>query len=227
MKGDRAHASYSRGPDARLYSQPPRHRRPVRCRHADINAARSSTGPRPGGISRRCWLHLASRMADPNRCRLQPHPRPRTAGLRIWAQIGPRTVVTFNPGVVGSNPTGPSTLLPYLMQVAKVAVSLTPEYQSGSPVSRRRPRLRRPLVVLSLLTAHSLDILPARVIMPSSVINGVELHFDDTGSGQPLVLVHGSWTDRRPCPPAAFGGGRLTVRAVGARAARRRALDSQ
>jgi pimeloyl-ACP methyl ester carboxylesterase len=33
--------------------------------------------------------------------------------------------------------------------------------------------------------------------MPSSVINGVELHFDDTGSGQPLVLVHGSWTDRR------------------------------
>ena len=33
--------------------------------------------------------------------------------------------------------------------------------------------------------------------MPSSVINGVELHFDDAGSGQPLVLVHGSWTDRR------------------------------
>ena len=33
--------------------------------------------------------------------------------------------------------------------------------------------------------------------MPSSVINGVELHFDDTGSGQPLVLVHGAWTDRR------------------------------
>ena len=33
--------------------------------------------------------------------------------------------------------------------------------------------------------------------MPSSVINGVELHFDDTGSGQPLVLVHGGWTDRR------------------------------
>ncbi len=33
--------------------------------------------------------------------------------------------------------------------------------------------------------------------MPSSVINGVELRFDDAGSGQPLVLVHGSWTDRR------------------------------
>ncbi len=33
--------------------------------------------------------------------------------------------------------------------------------------------------------------------MSSSVINGVELHFDDAGSGQPLVLVHGSWTDRR------------------------------
>ncbi len=27
-------------------------------------------------------------------------------------------VRTFNPGVVGSNPTGPSTLVPYLMQVA-------------------------------------------------------------------------------------------------------------
>ena len=27
--------------------------------------------------------------------------------------------VTFNPGVVGSNPTGPSTLLPYLMQVGR------------------------------------------------------------------------------------------------------------
>ena len=25
--------------------------------------------------------------------------------------------MTFHPGVVGSNPTGPSTLLPYLMQV--------------------------------------------------------------------------------------------------------------
>ncbi len=27
--------------------------------------------------------------------------------------------MTFNPGVVGSNPTGPSTLLPYLMQAGQ------------------------------------------------------------------------------------------------------------
>jgi len=27
--------------------------------------------------------------------------------------------VPFNPGVVGSNPTGPSTLLPYLMQAGQ------------------------------------------------------------------------------------------------------------
>ena len=31
--------------------------------------------------------------------------------------------------------------------------------------------------------------------MPTAVFNGVKLYFEDAGSGQPVVLVHGSWTD--------------------------------
>ena len=33
--------------------------------------------------------------------------------------------------------------------------------------------------------------------MPVALINGVRLAYDDDGSGPPLVLVHGSWTNRR------------------------------
>ncbi|MDI2124866.1 alpha/beta fold hydrolase [Yinghuangia seranimata] len=31
--------------------------------------------------------------------------------------------------------------------------------------------------------------------MPRAKVNGVTLHYDIVGSGEPLVLVHGSWTD--------------------------------
>lgn len=31
--------------------------------------------------------------------------------------------------------------------------------------------------------------------MPTGVFNGVNLYYEEAGSGQPLVLVHGSWTD--------------------------------
>ena len=31
--------------------------------------------------------------------------------------------------------------------------------------------------------------------MPEQRINGVKLFYESTGSGDPLVLVHGSWTD--------------------------------
>ena len=31
--------------------------------------------------------------------------------------------------------------------------------------------------------------------MPTAVFNGVKLYYEEAGSGQPLVLVHGSWTD--------------------------------
>ena len=43
--------------------------------------------------------------------------------------------MTFNPGVVGSNPTGPSTLLPYLCGPAKVAILLSP----GFPIPESCP----------------------------------------------------------------------------------------
>ena len=33
--------------------------------------------------------------------------------------------------------------------------------------------------------------------MPTAVFNGVKLYYEEAGSGQPLVLVHGSWTDLR------------------------------
>ncbi len=33
------------------------------------------------------------------------------------------------------------------------------------------------------------------VSMPTAVFNGVKLYYEEAGSGQPLVLVHGSWTD--------------------------------
>ena len=33
--------------------------------------------------------------------------------------------------------------------------------------------------------------------MPISAFNGVQLYYEDTGSGEALVLVHGSWTDHR------------------------------
>lgn len=31
--------------------------------------------------------------------------------------------------------------------------------------------------------------------MPTAVFNGVKLYYEETGSGQPLVMVHGSWMD--------------------------------
>ncbi len=31
--------------------------------------------------------------------------------------------------------------------------------------------------------------------MPEQRVNGVKLFYESTGSGEPLVLVHGSWTD--------------------------------
>lgn len=31
--------------------------------------------------------------------------------------------------------------------------------------------------------------------MPTAIFNGVKLYYEQVGSGQPLVLVHGSWTD--------------------------------
>lgn len=33
--------------------------------------------------------------------------------------------------------------------------------------------------------------------MPIAGINGVQLHFQRSGAGEPLVLVHGSWVDGR------------------------------
>ena len=33
--------------------------------------------------------------------------------------------------------------------------------------------------------------------MPTALFNGVKLYYEESGSGQPLVLVHGSWTDLR------------------------------
>lgn len=37
--------------------------------------------------------------------------------------------------------------------------------------------------------------------MPAVRVNGVELHFEIRGSGEPLVLVHGSWTDHHNWDP--------------------------
>lgn len=31
--------------------------------------------------------------------------------------------------------------------------------------------------------------------MPTALFNGVKLYYEEAGSGQPLILVHGSWTD--------------------------------
>ncbi|HWC32977.1 MAG TPA: alpha/beta fold hydrolase, partial [Actinomycetota bacterium] len=33
--------------------------------------------------------------------------------------------------------------------------------------------------------------------VPIADVNGVRLAYDDEGSGTPLMLVHGSWTNRR------------------------------
>jgi len=38
--------------------------------------------------------------------------------------------------------------------------------------------------------------------MPSTTINGIRLHWSLTGeSGEPLILVHGSWIDHRNWDP--------------------------
>jgi pimeloyl-ACP methyl ester carboxylesterase len=34
--------------------------------------------------------------------------------------------------------------------------------------------------------------------MPQQRVNGVKLFYELTGSGDPLVLVHGSWEDHNP-----------------------------
>src|ERR1044071_939064 len=39
--------------------------------------------------------------------------------------------------------------------------------------------------------------------MPTGHVNGTELYFEVTGSGAPLVLVHGSWGDHHNWDPVA------------------------
>jgi pimeloyl-ACP methyl ester carboxylesterase len=38
---------------------------------------------------------------------------------------------------------------------------------------------------------------PSTRTMPIAEVNGVELHYERSGTGEPLVLVHGSWVDCR------------------------------
>src|SRR6266540_771168 len=41
---------------------------------------------------------------------------------------------------------------------------------------------------------------PPEVIMPIETINGVKIFIEEFGSGEPLVLVHGSWVDHNEWP---------------------------
>ena len=65
--------------------------------------------------------------------------------LSLFCQLGQEQDARIGiPGVVGSNPTGPSTFLPYLMQSANLAVFLTrgfplrPSLLSWLTVAERR-----------------------------------------------------------------------------------------
>ena len=44
---------------------------------------------------------------------------------------------------------------------------------------------------------------PAQRTMTIANVNGVQLYYERNGSGEPLVLVHGSWVDRRVWDDAA------------------------
>ncbi|GAB7188812.1 alpha/beta hydrolase [Kitasatospora sp. Ki12] len=50
--------------------------------------------------------------------------------------------------------------------------------------------------------------------MPRFDAGDVPLHYEQTGTGEPLVLVHGSWNDHRSWQPATDAGLRAAFRVL-------------